>query len=382
MAKRDYYEVIGVARTATKDEIKKAYRKVAMKYHPDRNPGNPETEELFKEAAEAYEVLGDDEKRQRYDRFGHEGLKSTFGNGGFQWSDFHHASEMEDVFGGLFSAFFGGGNPFGGGGGRGGPRGRDIRIRYPLTLEEAFAGKAAKVTFERREPCETCGGTGAAPGSSPERCSRCGGSGAVRLSRGFFSVQTTCEACGGAGTVITKPCPDCGGEALIGKKVEVSFDIPPGVDDGMSLRLRGEGEAAQGSGSTRGDLYVGFQVREHDVFTREGTNIILEMPISFTQSALGAELTVPTLHGDQTVQIPPGTQSHTVFRLRGKGMPAGDGSYGDQYLRTVVVTPRKLNDRQRELLRELAAESKEDYHAYRKKSFFQKLRDTILDVGG
>jgi molecular chaperone DnaJ len=378
MAKRDYYEVLEVERSATKEEIKKAYRKVALKFHPDRNPGNPEAEEKFKEAAEAYEVLGDDEKRARYDRYGHEGVKSAFGSGGFQWSDFHHASEMEDIFGGLFSAFFGGGNPFGGG--RSGPRGRDIRMRYPLTLEEAFSGTRAKVSFERREVCSPCGGSGAAAGSKPERCPRCGGSGTVRHSRGFFSVQTTCDQCGGAGTTISKPCPDCRGEGLVPRKVELAFDIPAGVDDGMSLRLRGEGEPAPQGRGERGDLYVNFQMREHDLYTREGSHIHLDLPVSITQCALGAEIRVPTLHGEQIVNLPSGTQSHTVFRLRGKGMPAGNGTFGDQFVRTIVVTPRKLTDRQRELLLALAEESHEDYHSCRKKSFFQKLKDTIVDV--
>ncbi len=383
MSVRDYYEVLGIGREATAEEVKKAYRKVAMKEHPDRNPDDPEgAAERFKEAAEAYEVLSDAEKRARYDKYGHEGLKSAFGGGGFQWSDFHHANEMQDIFGDIFSAFFGGG---GGGGRRGVARGRDIRIRYGITLEEAFAGKEAKVAFERRETCETCKGSGAAEGTSRRPCLQCGGTGTMRLSRGFFAVQTTCDRCGGAGSIIEKPCAGCHGQGLVGKKVEVKFDIPPGVDNGMSMRLRGEGEPYAGqNGATgeRGDLYVNFEVKEHEVFAREGSDIYIETPISFSQAALGATISVPTLHGDQELPVPHGTQSHKVFRLKGKGMPTGNGGFGDQYVRIVVITPKKLNDRQKELLRELAKESKEDFKEYRKKSFFEKVKDTIEDVVG
>lgn len=381
MAKRDYYEVLGVERSASADEIKKAYRKVAMKYHPDRNPDDPEgAAEMFKEAAEAYEVLSDADKRARYDRYGHEGVRSAFSGGGFDWSDFHHASEMHDIFGDLFSAFFGGGGGFGGGGR--GVRGRDIRIRFPLTLEEAFTGKSAKVSFERREVCDTCSGSGAAPGSKPETCRHCGGSGRVRITRGFFAVQTACDVCGGRGTVIANPCKDCHGEGLRPKKVEIPFEIPAGVDDGMSLRIQGEGEPVPPSAGKgpRGDLHVSFQLREHEVFTREGNNIVMELPVSFPMVTLGTEIEVPTLHGEHRISIPPGTQSHTVFRLRGKGMPELGGRHGDHFIRLVVVTPKKLNDKQKELLRAFSKESKEDLKAYRKKSFFQKIRETIEDA--
>ncbi|MCB2155851.1 molecular chaperone DnaJ [bacterium] len=381
MSKRDYYEVLGIAKTATAEEVKKAYRKVALKYHPDRNPTDTEAaEEKFKEAAEAYEVLSDAEKRSRYDRFGHEGVKTQFSPGGFQWSDFHHAGEMQDIFGDLFSAFFGGG--FGGGGRRGPARGRDIRIRYPMTLEEAFSGKTAKITFERREPCESCEGSGCKPGTGKSRCARCGGAGQVRLTRGFFSVQTTCDACRGTGEMIESPCGDCGGVGLAPKKVDVDFEIPPGVDSGMSMRLRGEGEppSAGESGAVRGDLYVNFEVKDHEVFVREGRDIFLDLPITFSQAALGSEVKAPSLHGEQTLQIPPGTQSHKVFRLRKKGMPDGSGGFGDQYCRVAVMTPTHLTDKQKELFQQLAKESNEDLSPYKKKSVLEKIRATIEDV--
>lgn len=378
MSKRDYYEVLGVEKNATGEEIKKAYRKVAMKYHPDRNPTDTEAAaEKFKEASEAYEVLSDDDKRARYDRFGHEGVKSAFGQGGFQWSDFHHAGDVQDIFGDLFSAFFGGGQAR-----RGPPRGRDIRIRYPMTLEEAFAGKSTKVSFERRERCDTCKGNGAAPGSGRKTCTRCGGVGQVRMQRGFFSVQTTCDACGGAGSIIEKPCPTCSGAGMVAQKVTVPFDIPPGVDNGMQMRIRGEGEPAPQAGGERGDLYVNFEIADSETFVREGTNLYTEVPVSFAQAALGANVAVPCLHGEQKIDVPAGTQTHTVFRLRGKGMPNGQGGFGDQLVRVVVATPRKLSEKQKELLRELAREGQEELKPRKKRSFFERVKDAVEDVVG
>lgn len=380
MAKRDYYEILGVGKTSSPEEIKKAYRKTAMKYHPDRNPGNTEAEDLFKEASEAYEVLSDAEKRARYDRFGHEGVK--FGQGGFQWSDFHHAGDVEDIFGDIFSAFFGGG---GGGFGRGrrrAARGRDIRLRYPLSLEDAFKGVSAKVTFDRREACDTCSGSGCAPGTGRKTCSQCRGAGQVRIQRGFFAVQTTCDQCGGSGQIFEQACPTCGGQGLTPQKVQVQFEAPAGVDSGMTMRLRGEGEPPPpGIEGERGDLYINFEVQEHDVFHRDGVDIAIDQPISYAQAALGAAIKVPTLHGDEELQVPPATQTHRIFRLKGKGMPTGDGRFGDQHVRVVVTTPKRLTDRQKELLVEFAKESNEELHPYKKRSIFEKVRQTFDDLG-
>lgn len=377
MAKRDYYEVLGVGREASPDELKKAYRKLAMQYHPDRNPANPdEAAELFKEASEAYEVLSDSEKRSRYDRFGHDGVKSTFGSGGFSWQDFHHQADVEDIFGDIFSAFFGGG-------GRqrrsrtGPQRGRDIAVRYGLTLEEAFNGKEADITFERLEECEKCGGSGCRKGTSAQSCSTCGGRGIVRQARGFFAVETTCPTCRGNGQLIENPCEACSGNGMVGRKAHVQFLIPSGVDNGMSLRVRGDGEAGL-RGGERGDLLVRFEVEEHPVFKREGADIYMEETISFPMAALGAEIDIDTLHGTESLTIPPGTQNHRMFKLRGKGMPnsAGGRSYGDQFVRIAVEVPHKLTQRQKELLVEFAKESGEDFKPGHR-SFLDKLKETF-----
>ncbi len=375
MAKRDYYEILGVEKTASPDELKKAYRKLAMKYHPDRNPGDSEAaEEKFKEASEAYEVLSDADKRARYDRYGHEGVKSSFGAGGFSWQDFHHASDIEDIFGDFFSAFFGGG---GRRRSRDPNRGRDMQIRYRLGLEEAFTGKDAEITFERLESCQTCGGTGARPGTAPRACSTCNGIGVVRQARGFFAVETACPSCGGSGQVIPDPCTNCGGKGRVPEKATVHFEVPSGVDNGMILRVRGEGESGLRN-SDRGDLLVRFEVEEHPTFIREGADVYLEEHISFPLAALGAEVEVETLHGSEKLKIPAGTQTHTVFKIRGRGMPAATGStqYGDQYVRVVVEVPKRLTERQRELLMEFAHETGEKIKPGHR-GFFDKIRDAF-----
>lgn len=378
MAKRDYYEVLGVAKDAGPDELKRAYRKLAVKYHPDKNPSNPEeAAEMFKEASEAYEVLSDEEKRARYDRYGHDGMKAAFGGGGFTWQDFHHQGDVEDIFGEFFSAFFGGG------GGRqrrsrtGPQRGRDVAVRYGMTLEEAFSGKDAEIVFERLENCEKCHGSGCKPGTSAQNCGTCGGRGIVRQARGFFAVETACPTCRGQGQIIASPCEACSGQGMIGRKAQVNFAIPCGVDNGMTLRVRSEGEAGQ-RGGERGDLLVRFEIEEHDSFKREGADVYMEEAISFPMAALGAEVEIETLHGKETLAIPAGTQNHKVFKLRGKGMPttAGGKNHGDQYIRITVEVPTKLNARQKELLAEFAREGGESFKPGHR-SFLEKLKETF-----
>lgn len=377
MAKSDYYEILGVARDVSPEDLKKAYRKVAMKYHPDRNPDNPDAAaEKFKEASEAYEVLSDPEKRARYDRYGHEGVKSAFGQGGFSWSDFHHQADVEDIFGNIFSAFFGGQG--GGRRGRGGAnRGRDIGVRYQMTLEEAFAGKEAEIAFERLEECDRCGGTGAKPSTSSKQCNTCGGHGVVRQARGFFAVETTCPTCGGSGTIIPDPCEKCHGQGRVPKRAQVSFNVPSGVDSGMTLRVRGEGESGS-RGGERGDLLVRFEIQEHDKFAREGAEIYMEEHISFPMAALGASIEIDSLHGREGLKIPAGTETHHVFRLRGKGMPstANGRSFGDLHVRVIVDVPRKLTARQKELLVEFAREGGEEIKAGHK-GWFESLKDSL-----
>lgn len=379
MAKRDYYEVLQVSREATAEEMKKAYRKLAMQYHPDRNPSNAEeATEKFKEASEAYEVLSDPQKKARYDRYGHEGVKSSFGQGGFTWSDFHHASDVEDIFGDIFSAFFGGGRRQSRGrGGAAQLRGRDIGVRYRMTLEEAFAGKEAEIAFERLENCGKCSGSGCKPGTSPKMCSTCGGHGVVRQARGFFAVETACPTCGGMGKLIDNPCDGCDGQGRLPTKATVHFTIPSGVDNGMSLRVRAEGEAGIGGGE-RGDLLVRFELQEHEQFNREGADIYVEEHVSFPMAAIGAKIEVDTLHGRESLKIPAGTQNHKVFKLRGKGMPSttNGSSYGDQYVRVVVDVPTKLTARQKELLVEFARESGEEIKPGHR-GFFDYLKDTF-----
>ncbi|CAN5254547.1 molecular chaperone DnaJ [soil metagenome] len=379
MPKRDYYEILGVPREAKPDELKKAYRKLAMKYHPDRNPEKPEeATEHFKEASEAYEVLSDEEKRARYDRHGHDGVKSSFGQGGFSWQDFHHQGDVEDIFGDLFGAFFGGGQRRAQPRGRTGPaRGRDMGVRFGMTMEEAFAGKEAEIEFERAEECEKCNGSGCKPGTKPMTCIMCAGRGIVRQTRGFFAMEIPCPTCGGSGDTIPNPCEGCSGKGLVGKKVKVRFAIPSGVDSGMTLRVRAEGESGI-RGGERGDLLVRFELEESGDFVREGTEIFAERHISFPMASLGAQMEVKTLHGVATLDIPAGTQNYKVFKLKGKGMPTTTNgrSYGDMHVRIVVDTPTKMTARQKELLEEFAREGGEDFKRG-EKGFFQKLKETF-----
>jgi len=378
MAKRDYYEVLGVSRTATVEEIKKAYRRLALRYHPDRNPGDKEAEEKFKEAAEAYEVLSDPEKRALYDNFGHEGVRSRFAEGGFTWRDFSHFTDFEDILGDLFGSFFGfetrakrgrRGRVY---------RGRDLKVNLAVSLEDVLHGKEAEIEVTRLETCENCRGTGARPGTSPKTCPRCHGTGQVAYSRGFFRVSTTCDYCGGEGIYIDRPCPDCDGHGRVNRRVKIKVRVPPGAQDGLQLRLPGEGEAGL-RGGPRGDLYVVVRVEEHPVFERDGDDLICQVPISFSQAALGGTIAVPTLDGEATLEIPPGCQTHTVFRLKGRGLPRARGrgeARGDLHVQVVVKTPTNLTEEQKQLFRRLA-EIGEENTAGENKGFFGKVKEFL-----
>jgi molecular chaperone DnaJ len=344
--------VLGVNRTATEQEVKSAYRKMALQHHPDRNPNNPEAEEKFKEVTEAYAVLADSEKRGMYDRYGHAGV-SNAGASGFDASIFQ---DFSDIFG----DFFGFGDIFGGSGGRRrsrAQRGPDLREDLSLDFEEAVFGTETKVTVRRHETCEDCRGSGTALGKSPVSCRSCGGHGQVRYQQGFFSIARTCPTCQGAGTVITDPCPKCKGEGRLLRQRTIDAKIPAGVEDGTRIRFAGLGEAGVFGGSP-GDLYVVLHVKEHPFFEREGNDLHCVIPISFTQAALGTEIHVPTLDGDHNLKIPDGTQSGTTFRVRSKGVPVLNGhGKGDLFVEVRVQTPGKLTKRQRELLQELETTS-------------------------
>jgi molecular chaperone DnaJ len=372
--KRDYYEVLGVARDASDDDIKRAYRRLALKFHPDRNPNDAEAEQKFKESAEAYEVLSDAEKRSKYDRYGHQGLSGT---------GFHEFTNAEDIFE-AFGDIFGGGmfaDLFGGRRSRGGPRaGRDLRVQVELDLIEAAKGVTKTIDIRRDEICSTCKGSGARPGTQPISCSYCGGRGQVLQSQGFFRIATTCPGCQGRGTQIREPCPDCRGTSRVQAKRTLELPIPGGVDTGMKVRLRGEGEPGD-NGAPRGDLYCYISVRDHPLFHREGLNLICQVPITFTQAALGAEIEVPSLTGRQPLSIPRGTQSGEVFHLRGQGMPDPHGrARGNLVVQVVIETPRNLTDRQEELLREFA-ELEQVHVSAHHESFFDKVRGYFVPEG-
>ncbi|MGQ4808386.1 Chaperone protein DnaJ [Candidatus Entotheonellaceae bacterium PAL068K] len=346
MAKRDYYEILGVSRNAPEEEIKKSYRKLALQYHPDRNPNDSSAEEKFKEAAEAYEVLHDSEKRQLYDQFGHEGLQSS-GFQGFQGFD-----DIFSNFGSIFEDFFG----FGGGqrGRRGARGGADLRYDLQIPFEEAVFGTEKMLEFEKLESCIHCLGNGIAPGTVPAKCSTCGGVGQVERRQGFFALRTPCPNCRGAGTIITTPCPDCRGAGKVQTPKKLAVKIPAGVDDGARLRLTGEGEEGS-QGGPPGDLYVLIHVSPHEFFERQGNDLHCQIPISFPQAALGVEMEVPSLEGSQTLTIPRGTQTGETLQLRGCGVPdVRGGRRGNQMVHIVVKTPTRLSTRQEELLRELA----------------------------
>jgi len=344
MTKRDYYEVLGVSRNASGDDLKKAYRRLAMKHHPDRNPGDAEAEARFKEAKEAYEVLSDSRKRSAYDQFGHAGVDVSGGGGGPGGVGGGFRDVFDEVFGDIFGAR--------GAGGRRAYRGADLRYGLELSLEEAVAGTTVDIRVPAAVACEECGGSGAARGSSPETCSTCDGAGQVRMQQGFFSIQQTCPRCRGTGQVISEPCRACRGAGRVRTEKSLSVKVPPGVDTGDRIRLAREGEPGE-QGGPPGDLYVEIGVREHPIFSREGNNLFCEVPIGFVTAALGGEREVPTLNGRVTLKVPPETQSGKLFRLRGKGVRSVRGSdVGDLICRVVVETPVKLTRKQKALLRE------------------------------
>jgi len=346
MTKRDYYEILGISRNASEEEIKKSYRKLAMRHHPDRNPGNKEAEEKFKEASEAYEVLRDPEKRDLYDNYGHEGLSGA---------GFRGFSGFEDIFssfGDIFEDVFG---FTGSRRSRAAARaGADLRYDLTITLMESAFGTAKEIDVEKFDICGECRGSGAEPGTSPEVCPRCRGSGQVTQSSGFFTISTTCPQCRGTGRILKKPCRVCLGAGRVRVKKKVQLKIPPGVETGSRLRLRGEGEEGQ-PGAPSGDLYVFIHVQEHEFFKRDGDDIYCQVPISITQAALGGSVEVPTLEGNEHLKIPRGTQSGKVFRLKGKGIPHLRGyGRGDQVIQTIIKVPTHLTRRQEELLKEFA----------------------------
>jgi molecular chaperone DnaJ len=369
---RDYYEILGVSREATEEEIKTSYRREALKHHPDRNPGDPEAEKRFKEAAEAYEVLSDANKRARYDRFGHEGLS----NNGFQP---HYTSVDEilrafgDVFGGggsIFDELFG----FGGGSSRTAGRGPSLRCEVRISFMEMARGVEKTIRLRRREPCADCQGSGARPGTSSRTCSYCQGVGEIQQRQGFFAVRSTCPQCRGAGRTIEDPCGTCSGSGLTKKTREIRVKIPAGIEDGTRIRLSGEGEAGT-NGVPPGDLYCEVLVERHALFTRDGTDVLCEVPVTFAQAALGAELEIPAITGQETLEIPRGTQTGEIYRLRGKGLSDLRGrSRGDLMVRILVETPRHLTERQEELFRELA-ETDSSSVSPRRKSFFSKVKE-------
>ena len=349
MSKRDYYEVLNVARNASEAEVKQAYRRLAMKLHPDRNPGDQVAEERFKEAKEAYEVLSDSRKRTAYDQFGHAGVDGTAGGG---FGGFGEAADLGDIFGGVFRDIFGG---MRGGGGGQNYRGADLRYTLDLTLEEAVFGTTAKIRVPTLVSCATCAGSGAKPGTKPTTCPTCRGAGQVRMQQGFFSIQQACPRCQGRGTIIPDPCETCRGSGRIEEQKTLSVKVPAGVDNGDRIRLTGEGEVGEHGGSS-GDLYVQIQVKPHPIFTREDNDLYCEVPIGFHTAALGGELEVPTLDGRLSLKIPPETQTSKVFRLRGKGVkPVRGGPTGDLLCRIVVETPVNLTRQQKELLEKFAA---------------------------
>jgi molecular chaperone DnaJ len=364
--KRDYYEVLGVARDAGERELKVAYRQLAHQLHPDKNPGDKAAEEKFKEASVAYTVLSDPEKRAKYDRFGHAGLGANGGGDDF-------SSNIQDIFGDIFGDFFGGGSRRR----SQGQRGSDLRYDLQITFEEAAFGVSKEISIRRNEACNTCSGSGAKPGTKPVACKTCAGQGEVRVSQGFFAIAQTCPSCRGAGQTISDPCTDCRGSRMRQVERKLDVKVPPGVDDGIQLRFNGEGEGGL-QGGQRGDLYVVIAVAEHPLFTRQDFDVVCEVPISFTQAALGAKIDVPTLDGKVSMQIPAGTQSGAVFRLAKKGIPhlrsAHGDRRGDELVQVHLEVPKHLNAKQKDLLKQFASLSGEE-NLPDHKGFFDKVKE-------
>ncbi|MGH8751131.1 MAG: molecular chaperone DnaJ [Burkholderiales bacterium] len=368
MAKKDFYEILGINRDASDDEIKKAYRKLAMKHHPDRNPDNPKAEEHFKEAKQAYEILSDAEKRAAYDQFGHAGVDTQAGMGAAGAGFGGFADAFGDIFGDIFGGARGRSNVY---------RGADLRYNLEISLEEAARSTETRIRIPAMEECATCHGSGAKPGTKPVTCTTCGGHGQVRMQQGFFSIQQTCPKCHGTGKMIPEPCATCHGAGRVKQHKTLSVKIPAGIDDGDRIRLSGEGEAGV-NGGPPGDLYVVIHIREHTVFTRDHNDLHCEMPISFTIAALGGEIEIPTLDGYAKIKIPTETQTGKVFRLRGKGIKGVRSSaHGDLLCHVMVETPVSLTLRQRELLQELEAINVKDgqRHNPRAKSWMDKVKE-------
>lgn len=358
-ARGDYYEILGVGRSASTEEIKRAFRRLALDCHPDRNPGDLEAEARFKELSEAYSVLSDEEKRRRYDRMGHAAFQAGRGDNPYEKVDFGSISEiLEGLLGGVFS-------------GRRARAGGDIEVDLEISFEEAALGAEKTIAIARRQSCDTCNGTGAAPGTRVGRCAACQGRGEVRYQRGFFSVSRPCATCGGTGRRIEKPCAVCAGDGVVPKTEEMTVRVPPGVEDGSIRTVKGAGEPGRGAA---GDLHVRIRVKPHPLFTRDGADVHVTVPVSFPEAVLGAQVDVPTLEGKVKMRIPAGTQSGKVFRLRGKGIPVlGGYGKGDQLVKVVVEVPEKISKKQRQLITELAAEMGEEVHP-QQRSFLEKLK--------
>ena len=376
MAKRDYYDVLGVERAASEGAVKKAYRRLAMKYHPDRNPDDADAEEKFKEATEAYQVLTDQEKRAQYDRFGHAGVDAASGASGFGGG----FTDLGDIFGEVFGDIFNTGTRTRGRGGA--QRGADLRYSLDLSLEQAVGGDSVEIRVPRLVVCEDCDGDGAAAGTSPTVCPDCQGRGQTRVAQGFFSLQQTCRRCRGVGRIIANPCRTCGGDGRVERRKTLSMTVPPGVDNGDRIRLSGEGEAGPGSGPP-GDLYVQISVADHPIFERDGTDLYCDVPISFVDAVLGGEIEVPTLDGRLKLRLPAETQTGKLFRLRGRGAPAvRGGPTGDLMCRVMIETPVRLAEEQKDLLRKFKAslEANGSTHSPKETSWFQSVKHFFEDL--